>query len=272
MLVEVVRAPVVPDELGEDAATLVRRRVATQFLHVATLHGCDVYVLDRWRFGLVAPSLSPNAVEGLARDLDRIAETYSPSGVRTLGVAVGHAGSEVSTDLSALRESAQRALDVAISDRSVLVVGADTLALGVSATTELEAALMVIEHVRRQAGLPDGRFAHVGEVAAHLATALGYDGLARSRLQLAAHLHAIGAASLPSESLRDPDALQGEQLQAYRQYPVRGATYLATTAGGDVATAVRARPGSGGTGPASPTAWSPARSPSGHGSSPWRSP
>ena len=240
VLVEVVRAPLVPEELGEDAATLVRRRLATQFLHVATMHDCDVYVLDHWRFGLVAMSLTPHAVEVLAHDLERIAETYSPSGVRTLGVAVGHAGPEVSTDLGALRESAQRALDVAISDRSVLVVGADALALGVSATTELEAALLVIEHVRRQAGLPEGRFERTGEVAAQLATALGYDGLARSRIQLAAHLHAIGAASLPAESLRAPDTLTGEDRQAYQQYPVRGATYLAATAGADVATAVRA--------------------------------
>ena len=240
VLVEVVRAPMVPDELGEDAAAFVRRRLATQFLHVGRVHACEVFALDRWRFGLVAASLSPNGVEGLARDLERIAETYSPTGVRTLGVAVGHAGPEVSTDLGSLRESAQRALDAAMNDRTVLVVGADALSLGVSATTELEAALQVVDHVRRQSGRPADAFARTGDVAATLATALGYDGLARSRIQLAAHLHAIGAASLPAESLRDPDALTGEELQAYRQYPLRSAAYLAPTAGPEVAAAVRA--------------------------------
>lgn len=238
VLVRVVRAPLVPEELGEDAATLVRRRMATQFLHVARAHDTAIFALEPWEFALVTLSLSPNAVQSLGRDLDRIAETYSPSGVNTLGVAVGHAGPEVSTDIAALREAAQRALDVAVGDRTVIVVGADALSLGVSATTELESALQIVEHVERQTARPVGAHMRIGEIAAAIATGVGYDGIARSRIQLAAHLHAVGLASLRPEALHDLTRLSGEDLEVFRQYPVRSATYLAPSAGREVAAAV----------------------------------
>lgn len=238
--VRVVRAPQVPEEMSEDAAALVRRRLAAQFLHVARAHDVAIFSTGIWDFALVGRNLSPNAVQYLGRDLDRIAATYSPSGVTVLGVAVGHAGSEVSTEVSALRESAQRALEAAVGDRTSIVIGADSLALGVSATTELESALQIVGQTERLAGLPEGFAAHVGETAAAIATALGYDGLSRSRIQLAAHLCGVGTASLPAESLQHPEDLTGEALLAYRQYPVRSAVYLASSAGPEVATAVRA--------------------------------
>lgn len=238
--IRVVRAPQVPDEMAEDTAALVRRRLAAQFLHVARSHEVAIFSTGVWDFVLVGVGLSPNAVQYVGRDLDRIATTYSPSGVTTLGVAVGHAGPEVSTDIASLRESAQRALEAAVGDRSTIVVGADSLSLGVSATTELESALQVVAHAERLAGQPAGTAIRTGETAATIATVLGYDGIARSRIQLAAHLHGVGMASMSAEALRDPDALTGEDLLAYRQYPVRSATYLATSAGADVADAVRA--------------------------------
>lgn len=237
-LVRVVHTPLVPEELGEDAANLVRRRLATQFLHVARAHDAAIFTLGPWDFALVAVGLSPNAAQYLGRDLDRIAETYAPAGVDTLGIAMGHAGPEVSTDVPALREAAQRALDAAVSDRSAVVVSADSLSLGVSATTELEAALRIVEHVDRQSGHP-GAGARVGELASLIATELGYDGIARSRIQLAGHLHGVGMASLPAEALTAPERLTGELLEAYRQYPVRSAAYVTVSAGPEVATAVR---------------------------------
>ena len=238
--VRVVRAPQVPDEMAEDAVALVRRRLAAQFLHVARSHQVDIFSTGIWDFVLVGVGLSPNAVQYVGRDLDRIAATYSPSGVTTLGVAVGHAGPEVSTDVASLREAAQRALEAAAGDRTTIVVGADSLSLGVSATTELESSLQVVAYAEKLAGHPEGTAARTGETAAAIATALGYDGIARSRIQLAAHLHGVGMATMSAEALQDPDALTGEQLLAYRQYPVRSATYLATSAGADVAAAVRA--------------------------------
>lgn len=236
--VRIVRTPMVPEELGEDAAQLVRRRIAIQFRQVARSYDAEIFAVAPWEFVLVGMSLSPNAVQYLGRDLDRIAETYSPTGVIPLGIALGHAGAEVSTDVTALREAAHRALDVAVTDRSQVVVGAEALSLGMSATTELESALQVVAHVERRAGHAPDTSARTGEVAAALATALGYDGIARSRIQLATHLHAVGLATMSAEELADPEALTGKGLQTYRQYPVRSAEYLALSAGPEVATAV----------------------------------
>lgn len=236
--VRIVRTPLIPEELGEDAAQLIRRRIATQFRHVAKSYDAEIFAVAPWEFVLVAMSLSPNAVQYLGRDLDRIAETYSPNGATSLGVALGHAGAEVSTEVTALREAAQRALDVAVTDRSQIVVGAEALSLGMSATTELESALQVVAHVERRAGQAPGTCARAGEVAAALSTALGYDGIARSRIQLAAHLHAVGLATMSAEELADPEALTGKEMQTYRQYPVRSAQYLALSAGPEAARAV----------------------------------
>jgi HD-GYP domain-containing protein (c-di-GMP phosphodiesterase class II) len=237
--VRVTRTPQVPDDLSEGAARLLRRRLASQFLHVAQAHDAELFALGGWDFGIVGLLLSPNAAQYFGRDLDRIAETYAPAGTTTLGIAMGHAGADVSTDVSALREAAQRALDAAVADRSTVVVSADTLSLGVSATTELEAALRILEFVERHGPYPAGHGARTGELAAILATELGYDGIARSRIQLAAHLHEVGLASLPPEASADPEALTGDLRAAYRHHPVAGASYLRTSAGSEVATAVR---------------------------------
>jgi HD-GYP domain-containing protein (c-di-GMP phosphodiesterase class II) len=238
--VRVTGTPIVPEELSDDAAVLVRRRIATQFLHVGHAMGAQVFATGTWDFAMVATALSPHAVEQLGRALASIVETYTPAGLHPLRVAVGHAGPEVSSDVAALREAAQRAVDAAAADRNHAVVSSESLALGVSGTTELEAALKLVDHVERRCGLPVGHMARVAEIAATLAAALGYDGVARARVQLAAHLHAVGMAGLSEDALGPVEQLTGEALHAHRQYPLRSAEYVAISAGPEVATAVRA--------------------------------
>lgn len=231
----VVRTPMVPEELGQDAAAMVRRRIANQFVNVARSHLSDVYWLSGWDFAVLGHTLTVDAAQQLGRDLDRVAVCYAPAGANPLGVAMGHAGPEVSEDIGTLREAAQRALEAAAGDRSQVVVSAETMALGVSSTTELEAALKAVAHVDEQTGADSHR---VGAVAAALAAELGYDGIARSRIQLAGHLHAIGLAGLPADLVADPANLDDEQQQTYRTYPTRGADYLRVPAGNEVAGAV----------------------------------
>lgn len=236
--VRVLRTPA-PDETACESSTLVQRRLAVQVLHVGRAHDAQVFATAPWEFALVSPAMPATAVERLGRDLDRIASTYSPTGGHTLGVAVGHAGPEVSIDPTALVEAAHRAMDAATADRTQLVVGADALSSGVAATTELEAALRVIEHVERQAGLPAGHGARLAELAGTLAAALGYEGTSRTRIQLAAQLHAVGLAGLPVP-VAEPDELEGDDLAAWREYPARSAAYVELGAGPEVAAAIRA--------------------------------
>ena len=195
-LLRIVRTPG-RDVLNEDGASLVRRRLASQFLAIARNQGCDLFALSGWDFALVGPDLEPDQAELLGHALDSIADTYAPGGSPTLGVAMGHAGPEVTTDVTALVEAAQRAIDVAAADRAVVVVNADSLPAGVSATTELDAALRIVDHAERHTALGRAHGRRVGEVAAILGGELGYDGIARSRIQLAGHLHAIGLATMP---------------------------------------------------------------------------
>ncbi len=226
-LLRIVRTPG-RDVLNEDGANLVRRRLASQFLAIARNQGCDLFALPGWDFALVGADLEPDQAELLGHALDSIADTYAPGGSPTLGVAMGHAGPEVTTDVAALVEAAQRALEVAAADRALVVVNADSLPAGVSATTELDAALRIVDHAERHTALGRAHGRRVGEVAAILAGELGYDGIARSRIQLAGHLHAIGLATMP-----DADA-------GARDYPDASADYLRASAGEDVAAIVRA--------------------------------
>lgn len=236
--VRVLRTPAPHETVGE-ASTLVQRRLAVQVLHVGRAHDAQVFATAPWEFALVSRSMPSGAVERLGRDLDDIAGTYSPTGGHTLAVAVGHAGPEVSVDPTALVEAAHRAMDAATADRTQLVVGADALSSGVAATTELEAALRVVEHVERQAGLPTGHGARLAELAGVLAGALGYEGVARTGIQLAAQLHAVGLAGLPVPAT-EPDELEGDDLAAWRDYPARSATYVELGAGAEVGAQVRA--------------------------------
>lgn len=225
--------------LSDSALALLRRRLATQFEQRCRTHQAEIYALDETDFAIVGPEMSPNAVVQLGTSLSRLATTYAPGGTGPLDVALGHAGAEAGADLNSVKELAQRALQVAVVDRSRVVVGPEMLAIGVSATTELEAAQRIIEEVELNDQYAEGHGVRVATLASELARELGYEGVGRSSIELAAHLHHIGKIGLPAEVQTGPDGLSGELLEAYRSHPGRGSDYLAPTAGPVVAAAVR---------------------------------
>lgn len=222
------------------AVRLVRRRLALQLERLAHAYDADLFTLDDTDFGLLGPDLSPHDAESLGARMEQVAGTFAPSGNLPLEISMGHAGAEVASDLPTLLELAKRAMEVAVTDRRGAVVGADTLALGVSSTTELEAAMRMVAYVEQRDPYAPGHGARVAELAGLLATAVGYEGSPQRRIQLAALLHDVGKVHLPPETIAGPDGLEGELLEAYRSHAVRGADYLRVSAGVDVADAVRA--------------------------------
>jgi HD-GYP domain-containing protein (c-di-GMP phosphodiesterase class II) len=223
----------------DGAVPLIRRRLARRFAPLAEAYGIDLFALDDAEFAFVGDELSPNRAETLGAALGQQAAAYAPWGP-PLAVAVGHAGSEVSQDPVTVRQLAERAVEVAAMEQRSTVVGAETLALGASSTTELEAALRLVDVVERHDPLGPGHAERVADLAAAIAWELGYEGKTGSAIRLAAHLHDVGKVSLPVEAMFDTEALTGELAEAARSHPVRAADYLRPLAGGEVAAAVRA--------------------------------
>lgn len=225
--------------LSHEAVVLLRRRLAVQFRHMAQLYDVELFALSDTDFALVSSTLSPSPAEQLGRQMARVTGNFAPTGVDTLGLAMGHAGPEVGQDPKRLAELAHRALEVAASEEAGAVVSADTLSLDGSSTTELETATRILGLVEHHGRFPPGHGARVAAHVGEIARALGYEGTARTRLQLAAHLHDVGMIGLPAEAVAGPQGLSGAALEAYRQHPARGADYLRVSAGADVAAAVR---------------------------------
>lgn len=238
-LVRVIHLGAAIERLTPSALRLLRRRLLMSFAQAAARHQVELYVLDDTDLAFVGPTLSPNATERLGSELTSIAQAYSPGGIGPLEVAIGHAGSEAGSDLSTLRELAQRALQVAVVDRIQPVIGAEGLAVSLSSTTELEAALRIVGAIEPSCGYPAGHGERVGVIAAELASSIGLDPNARTSIELAARLHDIGKAGLPTGAMSGPGGLSGELLDAYRTHPVRGWSYLRASAGPLVSSAVR---------------------------------
>jgi HD-GYP domain-containing protein (c-di-GMP phosphodiesterase class II) len=224
--------------LSEEATNLLRRRLAAQFREIGRLYGADFYSVDNAQYAFVSSRLSAVETREMGRMLIRAAETFAPSGGRTLSIAIGHAGLEVTSEVSAVRELAQRAMELASTGSDSAVLSADDLSRTLAATTELQVLLRMVGVVERQTG-DEGKGARVGELAGMLARHLGFEGLERSRIRLAGHLHEIGKISLPASVAKDDAPLEGEDLEAYRRYPELGANYLRVSAGEEVAEAVR---------------------------------
>jgi HD-GYP domain-containing protein (c-di-GMP phosphodiesterase class II) len=225
--------------LAPAASALLRRRLATRYRELARAADAELYAVSPVDFALLSEHLTPHATEALGRTLARATETFAPLGHRTLALAIGHAGSEAAREVGPLRELAERALVVASAAQRSGVVGADVLALGTSSTTELEAAQRLLAFVEQHDGHPPGHGERVATVATALARELGFEGLARSQVRLAAHLHAIGKVGLPLEAMAGPAGLTGDALWSYRSHPLRGESYLRLSGGAEVAQTVR---------------------------------
>jgi HD-GYP domain-containing protein (c-di-GMP phosphodiesterase class II) len=225
--------------LSTEATNLLRRRLSAQFREIGRLYRADLFSLSPTLYAFVAPGLSSIDARDLGQLLVRAAETFAPSGGRPLMLAVGHAGPEVTSEVTALRELAQRAMELASTGADSVVLSADDLSRTLAATTELEVLLRMVDVVEQHRPDGGGRGRRVADLAATLAEHLGYDGLERSQIRLAAHLHEIGKISLPEETITAPGQLSDEQLEQYRRYPSLGADYLRVSAGTDVSLAVR---------------------------------
>lgn len=222
----------------QGAVDLVRRRLARQFAPIAAGAEVELFSLGEVDFAFVGEALSPNQAEQLGLALGRMAAAFAPWG-HPLAVAVGHAGSEVSQDPTTVRQLAERAVEVAAMEQRSTVVGAETLSLGASSTTELEAALRLVDVIERHDPLGPGHGEALANLAAAIAWELGYEGLAGSAIRLAAHLHDVGKISLPVEAMFGED-LSDQLALAARSHPVRGADHLRPLVGAEVAAAVRA--------------------------------
>lgn len=217
---------------------LVRRRLAHGFSPIAAAFQTELFAIDANTFAVVGDELSPNLAQELGLALGAVAGGFAPWG-RPLAVALGHAGSEVSQDPATVRQLAERAMEVAAGEQRNTVVGAETLSLGASSTTELEAALRLVDLVERHDPLGPGQSTAIADLATAIALELGYEGLAGSAIRLAAHLHDVGKVSLPVEAMFDDD-LPEDLVPVHRSHPTRGADYLRPLVGDDIAAAVRA--------------------------------
>jgi HD-GYP domain-containing protein (c-di-GMP phosphodiesterase class II) len=219
---------------------LVRRRLALQFTPIAERYAVELYALGPSDLAFVGDALSPNRAEGLGADLARAAGVFAPWG-HSLVVAVGHAGSEVSQDPFTIKQLAERAVEVAALEQRSTVVGAETLALGASSTTELEAALRLVEVIERHDPLGAGRAAEAAELAAAIAWELGYEGRIGSAIRLATHFAEVGKVTLPPHAMHSAEGLDDDLTAALRDHPLRGADVIRPLAGPEVAAAVRAQ-------------------------------
>jgi HD-GYP domain-containing protein (c-di-GMP phosphodiesterase class II) len=224
--------------MSDEALAVLRRRLALQYLGLARMLSAELFVLREDEFAMVALGLSPNRAESLARQMARVTESFAPSGAQPLTLAVGHAGPEVANEMATLRELASRAAIVAAEAGKSRVVGADSLSLGLAATTELEAALRILEVIERNDAYAPGRGGRVAALAHDIARHLGFDPSERTQVRLAAHLADIGKIGLPPRAMADPDRMDPTQLQRYQEHPRRGGDYIRTSAGDMVADAI----------------------------------
>ncbi|MBW3657193.1 MAG: HD domain-containing protein [Actinobacteria bacterium] len=225
--------------LSAEAGDLLRRRLSSQLREICRLYGARLFWCAPNLYAYVAPELASVDARAMGLLLARSTEAFAPSGGRHLSLAVGHAGPEVTSEVSAVRELAQRALELASSGADSVVLSADDLSRTLAATTELEVLLRLVGAVEQHRPHGSGRGERVADIAGRLAQHLGFEGLERSRIRLAAHLHEIGKVSLAEDVVTAPGQLTDEQLAVYRRYPELGAEYLRVSGGAEVSLAVR---------------------------------
>lgn len=225
------------DGLDRETIDLLRRRVAMLFNSIVNRYDADLYEVGDLEYVILHRSLSSKRADELGEQLTAIARSFTPNGTTPLEMGVGHAGSEVAAEPKTLRDLANRAIEAAINAGGT-VVSADDLSRSQASTTELEAALRLAKRVDELDPLSDGHSLRVADYAVEIAQELGYDGHEIMRLRLACLLHDVGKIGLGSEvaGAIDPD---DEHHAEYRTHVERGSLYARTSAGPDVAAAIR---------------------------------
>lgn len=226
--------------LATEATDILRRRLAMQYAEIARENAVELFALGPADFAFLAPDMGAAEVPYFGQELTRVTEAYAPTVHGSLGLAVGHAGPELSSDLPSLRELAQRAVALAAVQEDSVVIGAEELSRTLTSTTELEVALRMLQAIERQDPAGGSHGARVAVHAAELAQRLGFEGHDRAQIRFAAHLHDIGKIGLPVGAMHEHDAMTDEERDAYRTHPARGSDYLRVSAGRDVAAQVGA--------------------------------
>ncbi|HWH31229.1 MAG TPA: HD domain-containing phosphohydrolase, partial [Egibacteraceae bacterium] len=226
--------------LATEATGILRRRLAMQYAELARENGVELFAVGPSDFAFLAPGMTGPEAQFFGRDLARVTEAFAPTAHGPLGLAVGHAGPELSSEIGSLRELAQRAVALAAVQEDSVVIGAEELSRTLTSTTELEVALRMLQAIERQDPAGEGHGARVALRAAELAHKLGFEGHERAQIRFAAHLHDLGKIGLPVSAMHLPEELDDEQAKLYRTHPSRGAEYLLVSAGKEVAAAVAA--------------------------------
>lgn len=225
--------------LAADGEGLLRRRLAVRFADATRRDHAELYSLGGGDFAAVGVGWAPTAAGRTMRHLTEIAATFVPAGNEHLQLNIGHVGPELTTDVTALRELATRALRLAGRQEGSTVVGPDELVRTLAPSTEIEAALRLLDHIERDDPHGPGHGQRVGAIAAELASRLRLDAPERATLRLAGHLHDVGKGRLEAHQRFLGANPSEEQRWAYRAHPELGAAYLLVPAGPEVAAAVR---------------------------------
>lgn len=225
--------------LSSSASRLLRRRLASRLRVLTDRSGAELYV-DGPNFAVLAPTGSQDVLNRLFGDFQRAAKAFPVGGDGPLEIAVGHASVDESGDARSLHERANRALQIAVVDRTQPIVSADDLTLSMSTTTELATIARIVERVERSGHGRIGFGEFVGSLAGEIAQELGLEAATRSALEFAGHAHELGKVWLGRDQLRqEPEEMNDADLEAYRDHPKRAADYLRAPAGPVVADAVR---------------------------------
>ncbi|MBI4885075.1 MAG: hypothetical protein HY826_13575 [Actinobacteria bacterium] len=115
-----------------------------------------------------------------------------------MAVAVGHAGSECSSDVLTLRELAMHAEAAARREESSTVLAAGELERPLATATELEVALRLAQLAAERDGATSRD--EIASVAADLTVLLGFEGRERITAQFCAAVADIGAALIDDDS------------------------------------------------------------------------
>lgn len=225
--------------LDPQAMQVLTRRISVLYRDLAERAGVELFALSPARYGFVARDLHPEEVQEFGLGLAEIARSFAPGGTVPLLVRVGHAGPEVASDVSLLRDLAEHALEAAVAQEGIVVASAEHLSDALVSSTELDLALRMIEYLSEHDGYPGSHSSRVAEYATELARFLGYEGRDLMRIRLSALLHDVGKVGLPPETMRFSADLEGASLEAYRSHAERGARYAEVTAGRQVADAIR---------------------------------
>ena len=235
--IEFVNGEVMLDSVDVRTVNLVSRRLSLLLDGACASAGAQLFALGNLHYAFLADDLLDEEADQLGEQIIAIGESFRPDGVESLRAAVGHAGPDVGDNDRTLVELAARASDAA-RRRGGGMVNAGKLTADEAVEVELNAAFEAVERIEELSG-GEHHGAAVSELAVELAGELGYYHVDVLRVRLAAQLHDIGKFGLAPELIRaEENELSGDDLEAWKAHPQRGADYLRFSGGADIADAV----------------------------------